>query len=175
METKLPICTVGYLVRGTLGQEEIFLGEKAATPKAVKRKIAGKLIGYGGDFEPDTDTSIRESFKRELMEESGLTTEVKSLEVLAKILIRDETGDRLILYWLFVREWQGEVSDNREIVNPHWYPARPLVWNILGADKLILPKLLNGQKLTGWVEYDKDMNVVGHELQTVESIDEALS
>lgn len=175
METKLPTCTVGYLIRGTHDQREILLGEKAATPKAVKRKIAGKLIGYGGDFEPGTDASIRESFKRELREESGVTADARSLEVLAKVLIRDETGDRLMLYYIFVKEWRGEVSDNREIMNPRWYPVRPLPWNILGADKLILPRLMNGQKLTGWVRYDKEMVVVDHDLQTVDTIDEALS
>lgn len=174
METKLPICTVGYLVRGSLGQEEIFFGEKASTPKAIKRKIAGKLIGYGGDFESDKDSSIRESFKRELEEESGIIVETKDLEVLAKVLIRDESGDRLMLYYIFVRTWQGEASDNREIINPRWYHTRPLPWNILEADKLILPQLINKKRLSGWVEYDRDMNVVRHELQTVESIDEAL-
>jgi hypothetical protein len=182
MKTNLPICTVGYLIRGMRDYEEILLGEKATTPKAVKRKIAGKLIGYGGDFEPGTDASIRESFKRELTEESsnpgksdGLVVEVRNIEVLAKILIRDDAGDRLTLYYIFVREWMGEAHASREIFNPRWYHARSLPWNILGADKLILPKLVNGQKLTGWVKYDTDMNVVGHDLQPVETIDEALS
>ena len=182
MKTNLPICTVGYLVRGMRGHEEILLGEKAATPKAVKRKIAGKLIGYGGDFEPGLDHSFATSFKRELLEESssshekddGLVVELKDIEILAKILIRDESGDRLTLYYIFVREWAGEAHGSREILNPRWYPARPLPYNILGADKLILPKLVNGQKLMGWVEYDADMNVVGHDLRSVETIDEAL-
>jgi hypothetical protein len=174
METKLPICTVGYLVRGMPGQEEILLGEKAATPKAVRRKIAGKLIGYGGDFEPSQDTSIRASFKRELAEESDIVVEISNLEVLAEILIKDETGDRLMLYYLFVREWQGEAQDKREITKPRWYPTRPLPNNILGADKLILPRLIHGQKLSGWVRYDKDMNVVDHDLKTVDSFDKAL-
>lgn len=174
MEKQLPICTVGYLIRGSQGQEEIFLGEKAPTPKAIKRKIAGKLIGYGGDFESNKDTSIRGSFKRELKEESSIIVEVKDLEVLAKVLVRDESGDRLMLYYIFVKTWQGEATDHREIVNPRWYTARPLPWNILEADKLILPHLINKKKISGWVEYDRDMNVIRHNLEVVESIDEAL-
>ena len=170
METKLPICTVGYLVRGTPGQEEIFLGEKAPTPKAVKRKIAGKLIGYGGDFEPDHDASIAESFKRELAEESGFTVETTDVEVMAEILIRDETGDRLMLYYVLVKKWRGEANDNREILNPRWYPTRPLPDNILGADKLILPIIIDGKRLSGWVRYDKDMNITDYKLEPVETL-----
>jgi hypothetical protein len=170
MNTTLPICTVGYLVRGERGREEIWLGTKAPTPKAIKRKIAGKLIGYGGDFEEDKDLSVRDSFKRELAEESGFRANTNDIEVLAQILIKDENGPRLILNFLFVRAWTGHPGVNGEIIDPRWYPARPLPETVLEADKLILPPLFDGKKLTGWVEYDKDMNIVGHELTEVEFV-----
>ena len=60
MDTQLsiPISTVIYFLRGDKGREDIWLGEKAASPKAIKRKIAGKLISYGGDFEADKDPTV---------------------------------------------------------------------------------------------------------------------
>lgn len=171
MNTQLPICTVGYLLRSVDGREEIHLGEKAATEKAVKRKIAGKLLGYGGDFEPDKDLTLEGSFARELGEESEFRVDPKTLEVAAKILIRDEKGDRLTLIYVLARHWTGQAGENREFANAGWYSTNPLPENILGADKLILPRILAGQKLEGFVEYDKDMNVVAHNLVPVDLVE----
>ena len=163
MDKTLPVCTVGYLVRGERGHEEIFLGEKAPTPKALKRGIAGKLIGYGGDYEP-TDTSLEQSFQRELSEESGFKAEISDIETCAKVLIKDEKGPRLTLCYILVRKWTGEAKLNDEIMNPKWYSAHPLPDNVLNADKLILPRILSGEKLEGYVEYDRNLNVVSYNL-----------
>ncbi len=170
MNATLPICTVGYLLRTMNGSEEIHLGEKAATDKAVKRKIAGKLIGYGGDFEPDKDLSIKESFARELSEESGFSAMPHMLDVAAKVLVRHEKGDRLTLYYVLARHWSGSAGESREFARSGWFPTKRLPDNVLGADKIILPRILAGLKLEGWVEYDKDMNVVAHELKEVASV-----
>jgi len=171
MNATLPICTVGYLLRMTEDRQEIYLGEQAATEKAIKRKIAGKLLGYGGDFEPDRDLTLEGSFARELGEESEFNVDPKTLDVAAKVLIRDEKGDRLTLYYILARHWTGQAGENREFTKTAWYQTDPLPENILGADKLILPRLLGGEKLEGFVKYDEDMNVVSHELRVVASID----
>ncbi|HEU0080568.1 MAG TPA: hypothetical protein VFQ72_00885 [Candidatus Paceibacterota bacterium] len=170
MNAILPICTVGYLLRQMDGRKEIHLGLKAATEKAVRRKIAGKLLGYGGDFEPHVDLTIKESFLRELRAESGFDADPRDVETMAKVLILDETGPRLWLYWLLARRWTGRATANREFDSYGWYPTDPLPENILGADKLVLPRILKGEKLEGSVEYDRDMNVVSSEFATVDSI-----
>jgi len=170
-ENELPVCTVGYLVRGQGENLEVFLGTKAATPKAIKRKIAGKLIGFGGDFEPEKDRSIKESFARELKEEKGYDVKPHDMTIVARVLIVDEGGPRLILYYLLVWEWEGVPVDNGEIIGGDWYGINPLPENILEADKLILPRVLRGTNLQGFVEYDADMKVVRHELTPVGSIE----
>lgn len=174
MNNKLPVSTVGYLIRETDGREELLLGEKVATPKAIKRKIAGKLLSYGGDFESDVDISIRHCFARELAEESDFRIDPADAEVTARVLIKGEKGDILTLYYVFVRRWQGDAGSSDEILNPRWFPANPLPENVLGADKIILPRLFEGEKLEGWLRYDADMNVVSYELKPVKYIDEAL-
>jgi hypothetical protein len=161
---KLPICTVGYILRGEGKDAEVWLGEKAATPKAVKRKIAGKLIGFGGDV-MDSDESIKHSFSRELSEESGFQVLPKDVEIAARTLIRDESGDRLTLYWVMARIWSGTAGTSREMVRGAWYPLLSLPENILAADKIILPRIFRGERLAGFFEYDADMNVVRSELE----------
>jgi len=170
MDANLPISTVGYFIRHRDDIDEIFLGIKAATPKAIKRKIAGKLLGYGGDLEP-TDKSIKHCFKRELGEESNFSIDLDYIEVVGKITIIDENGPRLTLYYLFLRKWTGNPKVNNEILDPRWYPSNPLPENILDSARLILPLAFKGKKITGWVKYDNDMNATAHELVEVDSIE----
>jgi 8-oxo-dGTP pyrophosphatase MutT (NUDIX family) len=169
MNNKLPVCTVGYPLHG----EDVFLGLKAATPKAVKRKINGYWLGFGGDVEPE-DGTLKKSFARELFDETGFQVAPESVEIVAKVLIKDEKGDRLWLYYALARSERGSSRENREFDEFSWFPRAALPEKILGADKLILPRIFAGEKLEGWIQYDKDMNVINHELKPVESVDEAL-
>ena len=173
METKLPICTVGYPVSETGINQEVLFGLKAATPKAVKRKINGFWLGFGGDVEPGDET-LKKSFSRELFDETGFQVTPESVEIVAKILIRDEKGDRLWLYYALCKCAREIPIPNREFEEFHWFSKNTLPDKILGADTLILPRIFAGEKLEGYVRYNTDMNVVGYELHTVESIDEAL-
>ncbi len=169
MSTHLPKSTIVYFIRGAKGKEEIFLGEKFASPKAIKRKIAGKLMSYGGDME-ETDATVTAGLKRELEEESGFIVSEEDLEVMAKIYVLDENGPRLILYYLFARKWSGEPTQETDIINPQWHTTNPLPENILEADKLILPLLFSGMKLEGHVTYDADMNIVKYSFTPVGAI-----
>lgn len=170
MNSNLPRSTICYFLRGPKGDEEIFLGEKVATPKAVRRRIAGRLMSYGGDVE-QSDTSIKASLIRELGEESGFSVNEKDLEITAEILIRDENGPRLILYYLFTRTWTGSPTHFKDILDPRWFSTQPLPENILDADKLVLPILLGGKKIKGSLTYDENMRVVATDFKFVQSIE----
>jgi 8-oxo-dGTP pyrophosphatase MutT (NUDIX family) len=169
METKLPICTVGYPLHG----DRVLLGKKAPTEKAVKRKINGYWLGFGGDFETE-DVTLKKSFARELFDETGFSITPEEVGIFAKILIKDEKGDRLMLYYAIAHCEQGLPKQNREFDEFSWFPKKSLPEKILGADRLILHRIFAGEKLEGWVQYDKDMNVVNHHLETIETVDEAL-
>ena len=166
----LPISTVIYLLRGEKDSEETCLGKKAPSPKAIKRKIAGKLIGYGGDFETEKDASPAHCAARELGEESDFKADQKDMEPVARIIIKDENGPRLTLYYYLLHKWTGSAGTSDEVLDSKWYPTKSLPDNMLGSDKLILPRVLNGERLTGFVTYDVEMNVINHELIAVESI-----
>jgi len=175
MNTPISICTAGWPIRGKRDHEEILLGTKAATPKAVKRGIAGKLMPYGGDMEPEDNGSPVAGFTRELFQESGdnesrLSVDPKDVEVVAKIEIRNLEKPSLILYLLFAWNCKGNAKSTREIINPRYYPTRPLPENLLESDKLVLPRLLAGEKLEGWILYSGDMKLLEHHLKNVESI-----
>lgn len=161
------ISTVGYWIRGKRGSEEIFLGTKASSPKAIKRKIAGKLLSYGGDFEPDKDKTPLDCFLRELKEESGFVALPENTHEMARIRIFDENGFRLVLYYYLSRDWTGEAKQNTDIIDPRWYPTHPLPENTLEADKMILPLIIDELKVAGMVTYDKDMRVTSSKITPV--------
>lgn len=166
----LPKSTICYFVRGEPGNEEIFLGRKVASPKAIKRKIAGKLMSYGGDIE-DRDPSIKAGTRRELLEESKFTVEESDMEVMAEILVIDEEGPRLTLYYVLTRTWRGEPGHYQDILDPTWYQARPLPDDVLEADKKVLPLILDGMKIRGHVRYDANMHLIDFKFNPVENID----
>ncbi len=166
--------TVGYAIRGSRGKEELLLGLKQATEKSIKLGIAGKLIGYGGTVEP-FDNSIEESFIREFKEETdnlNLTIDVKDVERMAHIEIRNKIKPSLMLEYILLRNYSGTPSNDGELLKAEWYPARPLPENVLNADKLILPRIINGEKLEGWILYDKDMKVIEHQIKAVKNLGE---
>jgi len=66
-------------------------------------------MSYGGDIE-DSDPSVKAGTKREITEESGFVVEEQDMEVMAEILVIDEKGPRLILYYVLARTWRGEPS-----------------------------------------------------------------
>lgn len=149
-----------------LVRKKFFLGQKPL----VQRRSNGKLIGYGGDFEIALDPSVADCAVRELGEESGFKANSEDMEVVACIQINDEKGPRLRLYYYFLRTWTGSAGISNEILNPQWYRTRPLPDGMLGADYLILPRVLAGEKLVGQVTYDSDMKVVDYKFTSVDLI-----
>lgn len=165
--------TVIYLVRGMPGHEEIFLGRKFASKKAIKRGIAGKLIGYGGDFDPTLDSSLTYCATRELSEESDFRARPEDMEQVAKIQINGEEGagrPQILLYYYLLRKWTGLAGTSNEVIDPQWYKASPLPSDMLGSDYIVLPRVLAGKKLAGRVTYGMDMRVVSHNLTEVGSM-----
>lgn len=166
----LPKSAICYFVRGEPGNEEIFLGRKVDSPKSIKRKIAGKLMSYGGDIE-EKDASIKAGTRRELLEESKFIVEEQDMEVMAEILVIDENGPRLTLYYVVAKVWRGEPGHHEDILNPTWYQARPIPHGVPEADEKILPLILDGIKIRGHVLYDENLHLLDFKLNPVEDID----
>ncbi|HEU5114767.1 MAG TPA: NUDIX domain-containing protein [Candidatus Paceibacterota bacterium] len=171
---QLPISTVVYLLRDGSGSTEVFLGRKAPKPKAVKRGIAYLRIGYGGDLEAGKDLSPAHCASRELGEESDFTGRPEDMKAVAQIKIIDEAGPRLMLHYFLLRKWSGEPGESDEILDGKWYPLGSLPDDIIPSDTHILPRVLQGEKLIGWMEYATDpdgkLRLVRFELSPVESL-----
>lgn len=155
---KLPQSAICYFVRTKHGKTEIMLGEKVASPKAIKRKIAGKLMSWGGDIEP-TDSSVVAGLCRELKEETGFVVKPSSIRLMARIYIIDENGPRLFLHYGLACARRKKPAHERDIQNPRWYKTDPLPENILEADKIVLPIILGGTCIEGSITYNAEMKV----------------
>ncbi len=176
---QLKIFNVGYPTRGPKGNEEVMLGEKQATDNAVALGIAGKRIGYGGKFEAQIDTTVEDGFIRELGQETEDQNERPQMSVarenvkwMARILVKSTVRKSLYLDYLLAYNCQGQPpAKTREIIDPKYFSRHALPKNILGDNLHILPSILDGQKLAGWVLYDGDMNVLKHDIKPVDSLD----
>lgn len=156
---KLPRSAICYFVRNKQGKVEIMLGEKVTSPKATKRKIAGKLMSWGGDIE-STDSSVVSGLCRELKEETGFVVKPSSIRLMARITVIDENGPRLVLYYGLARARRKKPAHECDIKNPRWFPAEPLPENILDADKIVLPIILDNIRIQGSITYNAEMKVV---------------
>lgn len=164
------IFTVGWPIRGDRGAEEVFLGIKKKSPKSVRMKTAGKRMPCGGGFKR-TDPTIASCYVREFHEElKGMTVSESDIEVVGRIEVRSSDYPPFILYLLFARNCRGECSESDEFDDPAWYSTKSLPDTMPEADYVLLPRLLCGEKLVGWVAYDKDKHLINYNLRSVETI-----
>ncbi len=122
-----------------------------------KKKIgAGWLNGYGGGVE-EQDNTIADAAVRELQEESLIAAKAEHAEQVAHIVFSFEGIPKLECHVFIVREWCGEPIETDEMGEPEWHPIDSLpkdrMW--LG-DRLWLPRILEGETLSGFVDYTQD-------------------
>lgn len=122
-----------------------------------KKKIgAGWLNGYGGKVE-EHDFSVAESAIRELQEESNIRARIGDVEKVAHIAFCFEGIPKLECHIFIVRDWTGEPVETDEMGAPEWYPIDSLpeekMWI---GDRLWLPRVLRGETLSGFVDYNAD-------------------
>jgi len=129
----------------------------------VKKIGAGFWNGYGGKIENE---SPNEAGARELFEESGgIICEPNKLIPCAVIdffFHSNETKEsnwKVIVY--LADDFSGEAVSTPEMINPEWFHFDSVPYDkMLPADHLFLPKILVGEKFTGWIRFTEDMKKV---------------
>jgi len=121
---------------------------------------AGKWNGYGGKAQPEED--IKDAAVRELTEESGLKVKSQDLNLAARINFiynNKPEWDQDISIFL-IKNWEGEAVETEEM-KPQWYSFEQIPYDEMWVDdRLWLPRVLAGQKLTGSIYFNADGSLV---------------
>gem|GEM_PF-3862797 len=130
--------------------------EKIHNAKNVLPNSNKKLNGYGGKQE--FGETITETALRELQQESTVIGAEKDLELVARINFfwsgNMSTTPDMRVYVFFLEKYEGTPRESeREMGVPQFYVPEEIPYDMMmPADKLFLPKLLAGEKLT-WDVY----------------------
>ncbi len=174
MKTDLPylLFNVVYFERKLKGKQQVFLGRKIASPKAMRLGIADKLIGCGGEFDPSKDASVIDGIRREYREERTKRSATPlSIRHCARILVKNTEKPWLYLDYALVSEWHGEPKFNEtEFSSSGWFQCDPLPKDVPELDRVVLPIILSGKCAEGWALYNGAMELLEHEVLPVEAL-----
>ena len=159
--------TIVYITRNNQGVKEVLL--------AIKQKFVGigKWFGYGGKIEKGE--TPKACTVRETADETGkkaglpyITLNPDKLRPVALITFyRGETATNALFQVLFYTcdTYTGEASDTDEMQNPTWFPVDGLP-KLKEGDELIVPKILNGEILKGWIRFSENgEKLISHDIQ----------
>jgi len=150
MKTKL------YTLAFIRNHDNILLGMK-------KRGFGvGRWNGFGGKV--NSDETILEAAKRELLEESGLTT--NELQE-AGILKFEFVGEPEILevHVFTTNKYEGTPTESEEM-RPKWFPISEVPFNDMWPDDILwFPFLLKGQKFSGYFKFKGHSEILHYTLE----------
>lgn len=153
MSKSIPIteCTLVFLRR----DDEILLAMK-------KRGFGtGKWNGPGGKCEPNE--TIDQTMVRECEEEVGAVP-IK-YEMVAEGNFRNSKVDepwQLHIHVYVCDEWRGEIVESEEMA-PKWFKIDDIPYDEMwDDDKYWLPRVLNGEKIVSFFEFDANDKVLSY-------------
>lgn len=145
-----------------------FLVRKGQLLLALKKRGfgAGKWNGPGGKLEPGE--TIEQTAVRETEEEVGMTPIAPRRVATVRFYFPDVPTER---DWnqevcvFMAHEWRGEPAESEEMA-PRWFQSNALpfdeMWN---DDRIWLPRVLAGARLSGEFLYAADLRVAEYELR----------
>ncbi|HEV2412618.1 MAG TPA: 8-oxo-dGTP diphosphatase [Candidatus Saccharimonadales bacterium] len=121
----------------------------------------GKWNGVGG--KAADGESIEETTIRETEEEIGVTpTRLTKVATINFLFPPDQQSDHQCFVFT-CDQWKGTPSESEEM-RPVWFPLDKIPYkDMWESDRLWLPKILNGQKMTVTVRSDANDKMVGYE------------
>lgn len=126
---------------------------------------AGKINAPGGKVEPGE--TVREAAVRETEEELGVVP--LNPEAWAELHFQFADGYSLHCMVYVATEFTGEAIETEEAV-PLWTPVNAIPYAEMWADDVHwLPRVLAGERLIGWFEFDGD-EMQSMRLEQVEQI-----
>jgi 8-oxo-dGTP diphosphatase/2-hydroxy-dATP diphosphatase len=144
------IMTVVYVREGTrilLGMKKVRLG-------------AGRWNGFGGKVE--AGESVEEAARREVLEEAGLT--VGAMRQVGVCEFASPVRPPIRMHIFETYEFEGTPTESDEM-RPQWFEMGEVPTDAMWkSDLLWWPEYLTGNTFTARFVFDKDDNVVEHEL-----------
>ena len=161
------------IISGTI----VFVVKDGKVLLAKKTRVLGigKWNGYGGARLQNKDSkqwleTTRQCAVREFKEESG-GAEIKEefLKKMGCIIFHNIGKFRFLATVYIANDIIGEPSDSDEMVNPTSFPLNglPSADKFMEGDVHWLPDLVNGEQLSGCIEYDIDFHLKKHEINSV--------
>lgn len=148
MEQKRVVNTVVFLIKG----KQILLAMKKV------RFGAGKWNGYGG--KPEPDEAIEDTTIRELREESTIRANKHDLDKRAVVLFHSPVFGDVETHIYILKKWDGEAAETEEM-RPEWFSLDAIPYDAMwSADKLWIPKVLEGEHFYAEIWFDKDDHYV---------------
>ena len=141
-------------------KEEVMLGMK-------KRGFGeGKYNGFGGKLEPGE--TVEQAAVRELEEESGVITNVNSLNKKGYLVFNMEDSNKLMKVHVYtVTNFTGDGVETEEML-PLWVDINAMPFdNMWVDDPYWFPYLKAGKRFVGRFDYSNDQTITSYELQEV--------
>jgi 8-oxo-dGTP diphosphatase/2-hydroxy-dATP diphosphatase len=136
----------------------------------MKRRGFGidKWNGFGGKVE--SDETIEDAARRELLEESGITATVMEKMGIMEFEFRGQE-EVLQVHVFHVKEFIGEPRASEEML-PVWFHKNNIPYSKMWLDDQFWLRLLMwGKKFTGKFVFDADgTNIVDMNLQTIDEL-----
>lgn len=149
----------------------LFLVKDGQILLAMKKRGfgAGKWNGVGGKIE--AGESIEDALVRECQEEIGVTP--KSWKPVAELdFVQDSTTDpwHMYVYAYISYDWEGEPAESEEM-KPEWFNISDIPYiDMWDDDEYWVPKVLNGELVTGTFIFDENDKMTSHTIQTVSKL-----
>jgi len=130
----------------------------------------GIYNGVGGKSDPGE--TVDQTMIRETEEEIGITP-TKYEKVAIKQFTTFFKGEwtNWVVHSYFAYEYTGTIAESDEMA-PEWFDFDKIPYDgMWDDDKYWLPKVLAGEKVIGYFEFDKDNIVVSHSIKIVSGFD----
>ena len=124
----------------------------------------GKWNGIGG--KQQGGESMDEAMLRETKEEIGITpVDYQKIGIINFTEYYKEELTNVHMHTYIATDWKGNIEESEEMF-PKWFDVDQLPWDDMFEDmKYFLPYLLDKKKIIGFFEYDKNWNLIKHEIQ----------
>lgn len=128
---------------------------------------AGLYNGVGGKVEPGE--SVEAAAIRETQEEANVT--VTDIKKVANIVFDEfvKGYDTIVDMSVYIsNSYIGDLSESNETEKPEWFDISDIPYDkMFPDDKFWLPEILNGNYVEGYFEYDKDLNLLSHNIKII--------
>jgi mutator protein MutT len=160
MATTNKVTTLVFLRRG----DEILLAMK-------KRGFGtGHWNGIGGKIDPGE--TVEEALVRESQEEISITPTAWE-KVAEHDFHMDTDSDQpwhMFVHTYIADQWDGEPTESEEMA-PKWYKISDIPYDSMWQDDPFwLPKVLDGNKVVGEYTFDKNNDMLTHDVVVVEEL-----